>query len=126
LSHSRRILYVDDEAINLKLFHLSFNKDYEILTALSGELGLEILNQNPDIQLIITDLRMPEMDGLQFIKEIKRKNPLSICMILTGFLDSDAMLEGFNKELLFRYITKPWKKDEISPLIEEAFQRLKS
>jgi response regulator RpfG family c-di-GMP phosphodiesterase len=119
----KKILYVDDEEINLKLFDLSFHQHFEIVTALSAEHGLEIIESDPDINLIISDLRMPGMDGLNFIKEIKSQKPSLVCLLLTGFVDSEVMLEGFNKELIYRYLTKPWKKAELLEVILNAFSK---
>ncbi len=118
-----KILYVDDEQINLELLQLTFMDDLEVITATSAADGLRILDANPDIHVVISDLKMPVMNGLDFIKEIKQKNQEKVCMLLTGFMESEIILEGFNKELIFRYMMKPWKKDELMENIQEAFQR---
>jgi two-component system NtrC family sensor kinase len=118
-----RILYVDDEVINLELLQLTFMNDFEILVAESAEQGLELLAGNQDIHVLISDLKMPVMNGLDFIKVVKEKHPEKVCMLLTGFMESDVMLEGFNKELLFRYLMKPWNKDELKETILEALRR---
>ena len=118
-----RILYVDDESINLELLQLTFMDELQVLTALSAKEGLEILEAHPDIHVIISDLKMPVMNGLDFIKEIKRRYQEKVCMLLTGFMESEIMLEGFNKELIFRYMMKPWKREELLGNIKEAFKR---
>ena len=118
-----RILYVDDEMINLELLQLTFMNELEVMTAASAREGLQILDRNPDIQIVISDLKMPEMNGLDFIKEIKQKSQDKICMLLTGFMESEIMMEGFNKELIFRYIMKPWKKDVLMEAIQEGIRR---
>jgi len=118
-----RILYVDDEVINLELLQLTFMNDFEILVAESAEQGLKLLAANQDIHVLISDLKMPVMNGLDFIKVVKEKHPEKVCMLLTGFMESDVMLEGFNKELLFRYLMKPWNKDELKETILEALRR---
>jgi two-component system NtrC family sensor kinase len=97
--------------------------DFEVITAESAEVGLRMLGLNPDIQVILSDLKMPVMNGLDFIKKIKQHDPEKVCMLLTGFLESDILLEGFNKELIFRYIMKPWKRDELERTIREALRR---
>ena len=97
-----KILYVDDEEINLEILKLTYRNEFEIVTATSGTEGLALLETHPDIHVIISDLKMPVMNGLEFIKEIKRKSNHKVCMLLTGFMESEIMLEGFNKELLFR------------------------
>ncbi len=118
-----RILYVDDETINLELFQLTFINELEVLTANSAREGLEILEMNPDIQVVISDLKMPVMNGLDFIKLVKQKSKGRVCMLLTGFMESEVMLEGFNKEFIFRYLMKPWRRDELMDTILEAIRR---
>jgi len=118
-----RILYVDDESINLELLQITFMNELQVITATSAKEGLEILNAHPDIHVIISDLKMPSMNGLDFIKEIKKRYRDKVCMLLTGFVESEIMLEGFNKELIFRYMMKPWKRDELMENIREAFNR---
>ena len=117
------ILYVDDEFINLELLRLTFLNDYEIHTAISAREGLQILENNPGIHVVISDLKMPEMDGLEFIKEIKKRYSDKVCMLLTGYIESEVMLEGFNKELIFRYLTKPWNKKNLKETLDQALLR---
>lgn len=118
-----RILYVDDEPINLELLQFTFISDLEVMTATSAMEGLKILEENPDIRVVISDLKMPVMNGLDFIKEIKKRDEKIVCMILSGYLESETILEGFNKELIFRYLMKPWKRGELMKTILEAFRR---
>lgn len=118
-----RILYVDDEEINLELLQLTFMNELEVITANSAREGLHILEGNQEIPVVISDLKMPEMNGLDFIKEIKKLYPGKTCMLLTGFMESEIMMEGFNKELIFRYIMKPWKKAVLREAIEQAVSK---
>ncbi len=118
-----RILYVDDEVINLELLQLTFMNEFEVVTADTAAEGLRILEQNPDIHVLISDLKMPVMNGLEFIKVVKQKHPKKVCMLLTAYMESDIMLEGFNKELIFRYVMKPWNRDEFKETLMEALKR---
>jgi response regulator RpfG family c-di-GMP phosphodiesterase len=118
-----KVLYVDDEYINLDLLRLTFLNEFEVITAESGEEGLRILEQDPRIKVVISDLKMPGMNGLEFIRSIKSQHPEKVCMLLTGFLESEVMMEGFNQELLFRYLMKPFKKEELQKTILEALNR---
>ena len=118
-----KVLYVDDEFINLDLLRLTFLNEFDIITAESGIEGLEILESDPEIKVIISDLKMPGMNGLEFIREVKTRYPGKVCMLLTGFLESEVMMEGFNQELLFRYLMKPFRKDELKSTILEALKR---
>ena len=78
------VLYVDDEEQNLISFRATFRREYNIFTAISGKEGMEIMHKN-DINIIITDQRMPEMTGIQFLEKILPIFPNTIRMILTGF-----------------------------------------
>lgn len=118
-----RILYVDDEVINLELLQLTYMNDFEVVIAESAEEGLKLLERHPDIHVLLSDLKMPVMNGLDFIKVVKQEYPDKVCMLLTGFMESEVMLEGFNKELIFRYLMKPWNKDELKETIIEALKR---
>jgi two-component system NtrC family sensor kinase len=114
---------VDDEVINLELLQLTFMNEFQVITAESAEEGLRLLALHPEIHVIISDLKMPVMNGLDFIKVVKQKHPEKVCMLLTAYMESEVMLEGFNKELIFRYIMKPWNKDEFKETILEALKR---
>jgi len=118
-----KVLYVDDERINLELLQLTFMNELQVLTAASASEGLQVLQKMPDIRVVISDLKMPVMNGLEFIKEIKQQDSSKVCMLLTGFMESEVMMEGFNKELIFRYMMKPWKKEELMANIQEALKR---
>jgi adenylate cyclase len=115
------IVYVDDEEQNLISFRAGFRREYNILTALSGKEGIEILKNN-DVHLIITDQRMPEMTGIQFLEKIMPEFPDTIRMILTGFSDVEAIIGAINAGRVFRYITKPWDENELRMTLENARQ----
>lgn len=118
----KNILYVDDERINLELFRLNFKNDYNVFIADSAKKGLEILEQQ-EINVIVSDLKMPEMNGIEFIEKIKTENPHKICILLTAFIEPDVMLKAINQELVFRYVTKPWTKKDLQGIIEQAFEK---
>ncbi len=115
------ILYVDDEPQNLISFKATFRRDYQVFTAQGGKEGMELLKQQ-DINLIITDQRMPEMTGVQFLQKTLPDYPDAIRMVLTGFSDMDAIVEVINSGQIFRYVTKPWDEHELKMTIENARQ----
>jgi len=115
------ILYVDDEEQNLISFKAAFRREYNIYTALSGEEGLKIL-QNQSVDLIITDQRMPHMTGIQFLEKVIPQYPDTVRMILTGFSDVEAIIGAINTGRVYRYITKPWDETELHMTIENACQ----
>ena len=115
------ILFVDDEAHNLTSFNATFRREYKIFTALSGNEGIDIIKNN-EIHLIITDQRMPEMTGIQFLEKIVPEYPDIIRMILTGFSDVEAIINAINTGRVFRYITKPWDENDLRMTIENSRQ----
>lgn len=115
------ILYVDDEANNLIAFRAVFRTKYTIFTALSGLEGLDILSEN-NIHIIITDQRMPNMTGVEFLEEVIEKYPTPIRILLTGYTDMSAIIDAVNKGSIFRYLNKPWDEEELEAVIEKAYE----
>ena len=121
------ILYVDDEQKNLDSFKVIFRRDYDITVASSAMEGMKIMEEK-DVKLVITDQRMPNMTGVEFLEKISDIYPDVTRVILTGYSDEEAIISAINKGKVFRYITKPWKKDELRQTIDYALEayRLKS
>jgi class 3 adenylate cyclase len=114
------VLYVDDEENNLNSFRAALRRHYNVFTAMSGEEGIEVLKNN-DIHVVVTDQRMPNMTGVQFLQHIP--NDLdNIRIILTGFTDMESIIEAINTGKVYRYITKPWDKDELKITIDNAVE----
>jgi CheY-like chemotaxis protein len=113
------LLYVDDEATNLRVFKANFRKFFNVYTSTNPIEAIDILNQE-DIQVIVTDQRMPEMTGTQFLEKILPDHPDVIKIILTGFTDIEAIKDGINRCGIFKYITKPWNFDEMKGVLERA------
>lgn len=120
LKGSYNVLYVDDEENNLNSFRAALRRHYNIFTALNGEEGMEILSKN-DIHVIVTDQRMPHMTGVQFLQHIPGDQD-NIRIILTGFSDIESIIEAINTGKVYRYITKPWDKDELKITIDNAIE----
>jgi response regulator RpfG family c-di-GMP phosphodiesterase len=122
------VLYVDDEISNITVFVAAFRRYYTVYTANSAEEGVAVLKAHP-IQLILTDQRMPNTSGIQFLKSIMSEYPDTIRMILTGYADIDEIIEAINQEIIYRYITKPWEERELRATLDNAiktFHREKS
>ncbi len=118
-----RLLYVDDERINLDIFEDTFGDDYEIFLAVSGEEALGILRSN-DIPLIIADQRMPAMTGVEFFEKIVTDYPDTIRMILTGHGDMSAIVEAINRGRIYYYFKKPTDANEVRLVISKALETL--
>ncbi|RWU10545.1 MULTISPECIES: response regulator [Pedobacter] len=115
------ILYVDDEPHNLSAFAATFRRMYKVFTAESAEDGRKILDTE-DIQVIITDQRMPKTTGVEFLASILEKYPEPIRMILTGYTDIDAVIDAINKGQVYRYIQKPWMEEDLRINIDKAIE----
>lgn len=115
------ILYVDDEEANLRVFQAAFRREYTVFTAQSGALGIEILKEH-DIHLIITDQKMPKMTGVEFLETITPDYPDVVKIILTGYSDVKDILRALNRCGIFRYILKPWNKQEMRITISKALE----
>jgi YesN/AraC family two-component response regulator len=111
------LLYVDDEETNLQLFDLTFSTHFNIVTASSAEEALEIV-KNQKIKIVISDYKMPRMNGMELIQEIKKLKPETICMIMSGYVESEVITD---KSLLYRFIMKPWKRQELTDTIKEIY-----
>jgi len=114
------ILYVDDEVNNLNSFRAALRRYFNIYTAESGAEGIEILSK-VDIHVVVTDQRMPNMTGVQFLQHIPGDQD-NIRIILTGFSDIESIIEAINTGKVYRYITKPWDKDELKITIDNAVE----
>jgi response regulator RpfG family c-di-GMP phosphodiesterase len=114
------ILYVDDELNNLVSFKAVFRIKYNVLTAISGEEAINILRKN-EVNLIITDQRMPQMTGVEFLETILDEFPDPIRILLTGYADMNAVIDAINKGKIFHYLTKPWNEEELDMTITRAF-----
>lgn len=117
----KTILYVDDEEINLRLFKATFRRDYNILTATSAKEGLEILAKNT-VDLVITDQRMPEVTGVEFLSKVQTMYPNIPPgrLIISGYSDPEDIELAYKEYQLFRFISKPWKEDELHEIILKA------
>jgi class 3 adenylate cyclase/ActR/RegA family two-component response regulator len=114
------ILYVDDEINNLNSFRAALRRNYNVFTAESGAEGIDIISKN-DIHVVVTDQRMPNMTGVQFLQHIPGDQD-NIRIILTGFSDIESIIEAINTGKVYRYITKPWDKEELKITIDNAVE----
>lgn len=116
-----RILYVDDEVNNLNSFKAAFRRDYKIFTAESAELGRQLLAEE-SVNIIITDQRMPNMTGVEFLESIIPDYPDPIRILLTGYTDISAVIDAINKGQVYHYLTKPWDESHLKIVIKNAYE----
>ncbi len=116
------LLIVDDETEILRSLRRQFRRKYQVLEANSADAGYRIMCEQ-DIQVIISDQRMPGMTGTEFYGRVKAEFPDAIRLILTGYSDIKAVIAAINDGNVFRYITKPWDPQELDAIVKEAFER---
>jgi CheY-like chemotaxis protein len=107
------VLCVDDEQNVVDSLQLNLRKHFKVRTALSGPAGLEMLRKEPDIAVVLSDMRMPEMDGAAFLAEVKNVAPTAVRMLLTGYSDIEAAMRAVNEGQIFRFLTKPCAPDHL-------------
>jgi len=119
-----RILLVDDEVNITRALRrlLASCTDYEIHTATSGSEGLELLKTMPAFALIISDQRMPQMTGVEFLQHACQLHPETMRILLTGYADINASIAAINQGAVYRYLSKPWQDDELLATIDEAMK----
>lgn len=116
------LLYVDDEVLNLTLFKHNFKKEYNVLTAESGEEGLNILKEDNEISVVISDMKMPGMNGVEFIRTAKNMFPKISYFILTGFDITEEIADALNDKIIEKYFRKPFSKTEIKNALNEVLR----
>lgn len=117
------LLFVDDETGILSALRRLFRPHgYHILIAEGGEQGLALLEEN-DVDLVISDMRMPVMDGATFLKEVRQRWPAVTRILLTGYADMTSTVAAINEGEIYRYIAKPWDDNEIVMVVREAIER---
>lgn len=120
MNNKEKILYIDDEPINLFLFERLFDKKFHVITALSGPEGLEKLSMAEDIKVVISDMKMPHMSGLDFIEMAKQRYPNLYCFILTGYDITAEISSALNRKLILKYFRKPLNEAEIRTAIDDV------
>jgi response regulator RpfG family c-di-GMP phosphodiesterase len=120
-----KVLYVDDEENNLMSFKACFRIKYEVHIAISAMVALEILDKHPDIQVVITDQRMPDITGVEFLKMMLEKHPYPMRIMLTGFANFADTVDAVNLGKIFSYLNKPWEEKVLDDTIQKAIAKFK-
>lgn len=119
-----RILCIDDEQNVLRsLKRLFLDDPYEVLTAPSGAEGLLILAQSETVPVVISDYRMPGMNGVEFLSEVRKRWPETVRIVLSGYADTGAIVSAINEGQIYRFVAKPWNDDELRVTVANALER---
>ena len=116
------ILVVDDEPDVVKSIQDLLRFDYKVLGATRAADGLRLLKEQP-VHVVLTDQRMPEMTGVQFLRHLREEYPDAVRLLVTGYADIRAVIDAINEGNVYRYITKPWEPDELQAVVREAAER---
>lgn len=115
-----KLMVVDDEPDNLDLLYRTFRKDFEVYKAKDGYEALQLLAEEGEMAVIISDQRMPRMNGTEFLSRTVEQFPDTIRMVLTGYTDVEDLVEAINSGKVFKYITKPWDPAELTSAVHQA------
>ncbi|MBN3957764.1 SpoIIE family protein phosphatase [Nostoc sp. NMS8] len=115
-----KLMVVDDEPDNLDLLYRTFRRDFQVYKANHAFGAMEILDQFGEMAVIISDQRMPEMNGTEFFSRTVERFPDTIRILLTGFTDVEDLVDAINSGQVFKYITKPWNPERLRGLVEQA------
>jgi two-component system NtrC family sensor kinase len=102
------------------LERIFIDDDYQILTAASGEEGLAMLAENPDIQVVIADYRMPGMNGAEFLRQVCENYPHTVRAVLSGYAETSAAISTVNAGHIYKFIEKPWCDEELRQTVASA------
>jgi len=122
MSARPRILVVDDEEAILETMTFTFEDDYEVSTSSSAREALALLERDGPVAVVISDQRMPEMTGVEFLARVFALHPPTVRIILTGFADMDAIIRAINDGHVYAYITKPWEPDQLKQVVRRAVE----
>ncbi len=118
-----QIMLVDDEVNVLNSFRRTLGSRYDIVFAQGAAEALAELCQNPDLAVVITDMRMPGMDGITFIDQARRIAPQAVYLMLTGNSDLETAVDAVNRGQVFRYLNKPCPPEVMQPALDAALRQ---
>lgn len=123
MNNELRVLYVDDEPVNLRVFTANFKNRFPIVTASSGEDALKLIAESPQSYgVLISDQRMPGMSGVELLERAREIEPGIARMMVTAYADVQVAADAVNRGQVARYFVKPWRKEEVISALEDAFR----
>ncbi len=117
------LLCLDDEIDNLDALERIFRKKYTVLKALTPKEAFDHLDQHPNLAVIISDQRMPQITGVEFLEKSITTHPETVRILLTGYTDIDSVIGAVNQAQIYRYLTKPWDPVDLQNTVDQALER---
>jgi len=118
-----RVLLVDDDANLLESYRRVLRSRFEVYTALGGHAGLSIIEAIPSIKVVVSDIKMPKMTGVEFLSRVREVYPETIRMVLTGYADMEIAISSVNRGDIFRFLTKPCDVEDLVHSINDAIEQ---
>ena len=115
------VLYVDDEKDNLRIFELTFRRDFTVLTASSAKEGLELLAQHP-VAVVLSDQKMPGIEGVEFLRRVRELDSRTVRILVTAYGDAKILGDAINDGNIYRYVAKPWEPDDMRLTVQRAIE----
>ena len=115
-----RVLCVDDEPFVLEGLKHQLERHYEVVTAISGKAALKELASGREFSVVISDMQMPEMNGADFLEQVRKRSPQTVRILLTGHADMEAAAQAVNRGNIFRFLLKPCAAKDLQKAIQEA------
>jgi len=115
------VLYVDDEVDNLRIFELSFGRDFEILTAKDAREGLQLLSEHP-VAVVLSDQKMPGIEGVEFLRRVREIDSRVIRILVTAYGDAKILSEAINDGNIYHYVAKPWEPQDMRLTVRRAIE----
>lgn len=122
MQHSR-ILFVDDEPNILAAFARHLRREAEVVTACGPEPGIEAIDSGVEFAVVVVDMQMPGMDGIEFLRYVQKRQPNAIRLMLTGNADAETAERASSEVGIFRFLRKPCSADELLKAIGEAVEQ---
>jgi response regulator RpfG family c-di-GMP phosphodiesterase len=115
------LLVVDDEPDVCDSVYDLLRQEFQVLKAPSAAEGARLMQEN-EVHIIMTDQRMPNVTGVELLKNVRHRHPMSIRLLFTGYADLEAIIEAINHGHIFKFVKKPWQPDELLTVVREAGQ----
>ncbi|MCD4691554.1 MAG: response regulator, partial [Calditrichales bacterium] len=120
---STKILFVDDEQHVLSSHRRTFRKKYDVVTAMGGEIALETIETKGPFPVVVSDMQMPGMNGVQLLSKIRKIAPDTIRIMLTGNADLNTAMEAVNEGNVYRFLTKPCHPEQLAKIIDSGVRQ---
>ena len=120
---SDKVLFVDDEQLVLNVFVRTLREKFEVFTAVSPEDGLTVIQSDGPFAVVVSDLKMPKMDGFEFLSKVRDISPETVCIMLTGFADLEAAVKAVDAGHIFQLLTKPCPTETLSKAVAAGIKQ---